>query len=260
MADINATVKQLRERTEYFNTYSLTTAEFIGLSSEIPTLAKNNKKGSDYRYESTAGLSGVVQSSVTEKLEADRMKWTVQYKTNLSSGGSSTDPYTSRTWSMNMSQMEYPIERFLLSSDAFLLQKWRNTDDDHKSRYQYFEAMSQGAGPQYGDLTGRALSAANKVMKGLEGVMRFYPQATRTSIYSTKHEFATRKNKLNHIDTEPGDEFGNTFGGLSVQWLKSGFDWTENSDTTWTLTESWQAAEKWDPDLYGPNAWKFDGQ
>ena len=160
---------------------------------------------------------------------------------------------------MNMSQMEYPIERFLLSSDQVLLQKWRNTDDEHKSKYQYFEAMS-GTGPQYGELTGRALSAANKVMKGLEGVLRFYPQATRTSIYSTKHEFAIRKNKLNHIDTEPGDEFGNTFGGLSVQWIKSGFDWTENNDTTWTLTESWQAAEKWDPDFYGPNAWKFDGQ
>jgi len=244
---INDTIKQLNERVEYFNTYTLTTTSFIGLSSVISGLAVENKKGATYD-------GGIVQSSVTEKIEADRAKWTVQYKTQLSGGGGESDPYTSQTWTMNMSQVEYPIEKFLSESDASEFQKWKNTDDEHKAKFQYFAAMSQGAGPQYGDLTGRALSAAQKTLNGLEAVLRFYPQATRTSNYKVKHTFSSRAGKLNHIDSTPGSQFD-----VSCSWLKTGFDWAQNNDTTWTLTETWMGAEKWDNELYGDNPWGFNG-
>lgn len=253
MAQINETVKQLGERIEYFPTYTLTTTSFIGSLSSITEKAKNNKKGG--KYESTDRT--VVESSVTEKMEADRLKWTVSYKTWLSSGGGGgDDPFISQTWSMNMTQYEFPLDRYLDPDNMAKYNSWKNMDEEHKKNFQYLELVSTGAGPQYDDLDGMALSCAKKYFAGIESVMKFYPQATRTSVYDSLHPFKTRAAALNHIDNSSvSAEFS-----LSCSWLKSGFDWTQNNDDTWVLTESWIGVPQnnpWDPQLYGDKQWAF---
>ena len=253
MAEINDTVKQLGERTEYLPQYTLTTTSFIGPESVLSGVVTTNKKGD--KYNSIANT--VIESSVTEKMEADRLRWNVSYKTWLSGGGGGgSDPYISQTWSMNMTQYEFPLDRYLDPDNSRKYNAWKNTDEEHKRNFQYLELVSPGAGPQYDDLSGMALSCAKKFYAGIESVMKFYPQATRTSVYDRLHEFKTRADALNHIDNSSvSAEFS-----LSCSWLKSGFDWTQNNDNTWVLTESWigiPADNPWDSELYGPNQWKF---
>jgi hypothetical protein len=254
MAEISATVKQLHERVDYYDTYKMTTATFIGPESQLSGVASSNKKGSKYQ-----GIADhIVQSSTTDKIEADRLKWTVTYKTVLSTGGGggggASDPYISRTWSMSMTQYEYPLYKYLNAEEAKLLKKWETTDDEHRGEFKYVSAFEEGTGNKlYGSLSGMPLSVATKMWNGVESVLRFYPQATRTSIYEDKQTFAYIYGNLNHIDDTPDDEFSE----LSCQWLKSGADWTENNDTTWTLTESWIGAPHWDSNLYGLGAWNF---
>ena len=252
MANIDDTIQQLGERIEYYPQYTMTTTSFIGPENQLSGVALANKKGSKYKNTQKT----TVESSITEKLEADRLRWNVSYKTWLSGGGGGgDDDYISRTWNMNMTQYEFPLDRYLDPDNAEKYNAWKNTDEEHKKAFQYLELVRPGAGPQYDDLSGMALSCAKKYYAGIEDVMKFYPQATRTSTYEEKKEFAERRNKLNHIDNTPENEFS-----LSCSWLKSGFDWTQNNDDTWVLTESWIGVpgnNPWDPQLYGDKQWEF---
>ena len=231
----------------------MTTTSFIGPENQLSGVAMSNKKGNKYN----SNENTVIESSVTEKMEADRLRWNLSYKTWLSGGGGGeSDPYISQTWSMNMTQYEFPLDRYLDPDNAEKYNAWKNTDEEHKKAFQYVELVSPGAGPQYANLDGMALSCAKKYFAGIESVMRFYPQATRTSVYDRLHKFKTRVEALNHIDNSSvSAEFG-----LSCSWLKSGFDWTQNNDDTWVLTESWIGVPQnnpWDSNLYGPSAWNF---
>ena len=253
MAEINETVKQLGEKVEFFPKYTMTTASFIGPVATLSGVALSNRKGD--KFQSTENT--IIESSSTEKIEADRMRWNVSYKTWLSSGGGGeSDPYTSQTWSMSMTQYEFSLDKYLDPDNAAKYNSWKNTDEEHKKAFKYLELVSPGAGPQYDDLDGMALSCAKKFFAGIESVIKFYPQATRTTVYDSLHNFKTRASALNHIDNSAvSAEFG-----LSCSWLKSQFDWTENSDTTWTLTESWigvPSDNPWDEQLYGKDAWNF---
>lgn len=251
MAEISDTVKQLGERVEYFPQYKMTTASFIGPESQLSAMAAANKKGD--KYDSIANT--VIQSSVTEKMEADRLRWNVSYKTWLSGGGGGggDDPYISRVWSMNMTQYEFPLDRYLDPENAEKYNAWKNTDLKQRKQWKYLLSTEKENGtPVYGDLSGMALSCAQKYFAGIESVMRFYPQATRTSIYEKQQEFEYIYGNLNHIDNTPSAVYK-----FDCEWLKSGADWTENSDTTWTLVESWIGAPHWDEELYGLGAWDF---
>ena len=246
----NEYIKQLGEKVEYFGTYNLTTVSFIGEDSAISGLADTNRKGNKYNEIDKS----VIQSSITEKIQSDQSKWTCTYKTYLSGSseiGSET-PFN-ETWQMSMTQYEYPLERYLSADEAFQFNSWKETDFKHRQNFEYFAGYSEGANtPIYEGLTGRALDVAKKNWNGVEAVLKFRPQITKTSTYSKKLKMTAEEKALNHIDNSLSSDWG--FDG---EWLKSGFDWTENADGTWTLTESWINAPKWDEDLYGVNAWEF---
>lgn len=241
--------KQIGERTEYFQKYLLTTVSFIGHVGILSARANENRVGSKYMGHGRQ----IVKSSVLETLQANQAKWTCSYKTYLSGGGQDDD-YENQTWQMSMTQYEYPLTKYLSADAAYEVASWRETDFTHRKEFKYLEKTSKEDGPVYAELSAyRAEDVAKKEWAGIESVLKFYPQATRTSIYSSKQTFSSRADALNHIDSTPDA----VFGDFSVEWLKTGFDWTQNQDGTWTLTETWIGAPSWDKDLYGSNAWSF---
>lgn len=240
-------IKQIGKKVEYLSGYTITTETYIGPDDEIATKASQNVVGGKYD-----GLSSNIRSSITEKIEADRSKWTVVYGKQASSGGGDNDDLIKQTWTMTMTQYEYPLEKYLSADEAGQVAAWEQTDIKHKKNFEFFVDMSQ-TGAVYQMLAGKALQVAKKKFAGIESVLKFYPQATCTSLYGKYSSFTDRANKLNHID----DSSLSSDFGLGVHWLKSGFDWTQNQDGTWTLTESWIGSPKWDEDLYGENAWSF---
>ena len=110
-----------------------------------------------------------------------------------------------------------------------------------------------------------------KMKRGVESVIRFYPVITRTRTYAEPPPDCL--DKVGFIDTPPtaaitGD---NTIdnkhpkgiaGKLAgYEWLKMQDDCDETSDGKWTRTESWWGIllsdGGWDTDFYGPNRWSM---
>lgn len=238
------------------------TESYIGTDNQISALAYSHKAGSTY-------LSGQVVNSRFEKLNADQSKWTVTYRIGTLSAvtpdpqdppDTNTIKVLRETWSSTMAQFSYPLEKYLTSTEAAQLKGWEDLPDmSMKADYVYPAAEGE-----YDSLTGRALAIAKLKWQGTNEVIKYYPQATRTTTYnnsiiSNTYDYKTRGAKLNHIDNTPSVVFkGDAF---AVSWLKVGFDWTQNSDGTWTLVESWLGAPTadggWNTNLYGPNQWEF---
>lgn len=109
-----------------------------------------------------------------------------------------------------------------------------------------------------------------KIMKGVDRVIRFYPQITRKRQYYAPP--ADLFHNLSYIDEPPPPTGEKTLSpdGLSTlisthQWLKVQDDCDEQQDHTWMRTESWIGIKytdepdnsPWDPDLYGQNRWQM---
>lgn len=239
--------KQVGARTEYFKGATRTTETYIGGIASLSAVASEHPKGSKYGESD----NNIVESSVLETMESDYGKWTVIFSDSKSGEGSDTP--IKEQWNMNMTQYEYPLEKYLNEDESSQLRKWKDTDEEHKKTWQYYNGKSLGAGAIYEYLNGKALEVAKKIYAGIENVMKFYPQANRVGLYDSKRTFSSRAEMLNKIDSTPDTQFDD----FDVKWLKSAFDWSENSDGTWTLTESWIGAPTWDENLYGDNAWVF---
>ena len=107
-----------------------------------------------------------------------------------------------------------------------------------------------------------------KIRKGYESVMRFYPVLTCTRTYSTFPPGCLEN--LSFIDTPrtPGANAKQPTG-LAVkvalyEWVKVQDDADEGTDGKWRRIESWMGIKKtdaadgahpWDADLYGPSRW-----
>lgn len=119
------------------------------------------------------------------------------------------------------------------------------------------------------ELTGASLALAEKIAKGVEAVIRFYPVVTRTRTYADCPPACLEK--VGFIDTPPAPSgTAKKPTGLSTavdahQWLKVRDDAQEQTDGKWTRTESWMGIAKtddpndspWDADLYGANRWSM---
>lgn len=122
------------------------------------------------------------------------------------------------------------------------------------------------------------LLVMDKIRRGIESVMRFYPMITRTRTYTAEPEVVYEN--LARINTPPvplhfADKDANTVGrkirvpkGLAAlvnngTWLKCQDDINEQPDRKWVRTESWMgiltwsARDAWDPDLYGTRPWSM---
>ena len=109
-----------------------------------------------------------------------------------------------------------------------------------------------------------------KIKKGVERVIRFYPQLTIKRQYYVPP--AGLFEKLSFIDTPPAPSGEKTLSPSGVatlindhQWLKVQDDCDEQQNGTWMRTESWIGILKsdqnqgtpWDTDLYGVNRWQM---
>lgn len=115
-------------------------------------------------------------------------------------------------------------------------------------------------------LNSQEIAIADKIRKGIESVIRFYPVLSCTSYWSRiPQKFMTN---LGFIDS-PAAPSANTVhapANLSTiisahSWLKVQDDVSETGDGKFQRVESWMGIPSsdsgtgWDPELYGPNRW-----
>lgn len=154
------------------------------------------------------------------------------------------------------------------------IEQWmKEPDGELASQFEYREA--DGGVRSLEDGTPGNVPLAQKIAKGIETVMRFYPQITRKRVYSVPPEDCLEN--MNTIDT-PSFTTNCPTGKLkkpknltadkiaSYTWLKIQDDEDEQSDGTWARIESWIGALTseggWDENLYGTtNRWSmpYDG-
>lgn len=142
------------------------------------------------------------------------------------------------------------------------LELWmKEADADLADAYQYHRTETETD-----TLNSQEQAIADKVRKGVESVIRFYPVLTCTSTWARVPR--TFMEGLGYAGT-PGapaaDETHAPSNLASVvaahHWLKCQDDVAETGDGRWQRTESWMGIPKadgaagWDADLYGENRW-----
>ena len=106
-----------------------------------------------------------------------------------------------------------------------------------------------------------------KIRQGVESVIRFYPQITCRRIYDKPPKEVMKHLGYINNPSSPGSDakYPRNLSSIiqSHQWLNIQDDAEENSDDTWTRTESWIGILKtdnpdsapWDANLYGESRW-----
>lgn len=148
------------------------------------------------------------------------------------------------------------------SARRVALELWmKETDADLADANQYHRTETETD-----TLNSQEQKIADKIRKGVESVIRFYPVLTCTSTWSRIPR--TFLKNLCYVDT-PGapnadetDAPSNLESVISAHhWLKVQDDVSETGDGKWQRAESWMGIPKtdgatgWDADLYGPNRW-----
>ena len=179
------------------------------------------------------------------------------------------------TWTLHAVRNDVSAMRYCGESAANPqradIEMWlKETDKTLSDGYQYNDDKGE-----IQDLSDASVALAEKLRRGVQSVMRFYPVLSRRRIYSSPPPGIL--DDLSYIDTPPTPT-ANTEGTCkfpaslttkldSYQWLKCQDDCDEQADGTWVRTESWMGILKaddptgnnspWDPDLYGASRWKF---
>lgn len=144
-----------------------------------------------------------------------------------------------------------------------MIEAWMKEPDGKLAKMHQFKT-SDG---EIEELTGASLALVQKIEKGIEAVIRFYPVVTRTRTYADCPPACLEN--IGFIDTPPAPAgTAKKPSGLATavnahQWLKVQDDAQEQTDGKWTRTESWMGIAKsdnpddspWDADLYGANRW-----
>lgn len=152
------------------------------------------------------------------------------------------------------------------------VERWmREPDPKLAAQFKYTDADGSVVDMNDEPLLRNTVPLVQKIMKGTERVIRFYPQLTRKRIYQDPP--ADTFQKLSYVDTPPTPSGEKTLApnGISTlignyEWLKVQDDCDEQADGKWARTESWigilksdayDGAHPWDPDLYGASRWKM---
>ena len=264
MSNALSTVQQMSETRDYLYQKTKVHVEFIGEDSAIETLASTQRKGTHYTGigGGSALSSSYIDSSRTEKIQADRTKWIVDYsiytpKGGGGGGGGEGGQYYTSTDSMTMVQYQFPLYKYLDQDEAAAVASWENLSDEdteHKKNFEY--RKENGSYEALSAVSEKAEKVAKKMFAGIEYVQKSYPQITHVEKFANRLTMTLRQDRLNHIDntTDVPDLIDD------YSWLKTQYDWQENDDSTWTLTEAWIGvpdSDPWDTDLYGLSAWSF---
>jgi hypothetical protein len=152
---------------------------------------------------------------------------------------------------VDMAQVEKPLyfNKKLFDSDsqefADEVETWRNSPQQRRRKYQIPAVGLTGeAAPDndahWSTLTGLSLKVAQKIMKGIEVWLAFYPVVTRTSTYKSRPS----PSNYGKIGAPPV-----TVPGTWV-WLKTADRIVQNAKKQYVRTEQWTASDAWDTDLY----------
>jgi len=104
-------------------------------------------------------------------------------------------------------------------------------------------------------LTGKTLTLAQKIMKGVTNYVIYAPVISRTTIHAIAPTMGAIGKKQKPTDLSGWTGFNNqplnpSWVGLAKEWLKTSEKSSSNMDGTFTLVEQWQGMDEVDPDLY----------
>lgn len=250
------------------------TADSIEQGNEIPTVANGNA------YTPAAALYGgyLAMSWTVRRGNGDTAVLSVACKkedsTTTSQSGTETTPFRT-VYSVKSVRNDVSVLAYCGTSasapNRAAVERWmRESDPNLASNFCYTDGAGGVVDMNDDPLLKCTPPLIKKMMKGVDRVIRFYPQITRKRQYYAPP--ADLFQKLSYIDTPPTPSGANTLApdGLSTlisthQWLKVQDDCDEQQDHTWTRTESWIGikltddpnSSPWDPDLYGPNRWQM---
>ena len=133
------------------------------------------------------------------------------------------------------------------------IEMWmKEADGDLAAAYQYRDRDGEVISLE--SLGPATVELAQKIARGIESVIRFYPVVTRRRTYSSP---PACMEKIGYIDTPPVGQAGISLSGHT--WLKIQDDCDQQPDRTWTRTEGWwgvlSSEGGWDQDLYGTSRW-----
>lgn len=145
----------------------------------------------------------------------------------------------------------------------------KETDPDALAQNSYHKPDGSSE-----NLTSAEVELVNKIKKGIDAVIRFYPVVTRKRTYSGVPPACLEN--LGYIDTPPyGSDVSDATRGKKPNgigdainrhvWLKVQDDCDETADRKYNRTEAWMGIPKsdnpdespWDEDLYGANRWSM---
>ena len=115
-------------------------------------------------------------------------------------------------------------------------------------------------------LNSQEIAIANKIRKGIDSVVRFYPVLTCTSTWARIP--STFLGKLGFRDTPGAPTADETHAPSNLSSIISSYDWLKVQDDVvetgggkWQRIESWMGIDgTWDDDLYGQNRWPMPVQ
>ncbi len=115
-------------------------------------------------------------------------------------------------------------------------------------------------------LNSQEIAIANKIRKGIDSVVRFYPVLTCTSTWSRIPSTFIQNLCYRNTPGAPAADETHAPSNLSsiisaYDWLKVQDDVEEAGDGKWKRVESWMGIDgTWDNDLYGSSRWPMPVQ
>ena len=177
-----------------------------------------------------------VSSSTLTPQKGGLGKLSITLVTSTPDAPEDPDPLT-ETVEVDMSQIEKPLLSHPSVPDggALNIELWRNEPDAAlKKAWSYME------GETLRELTEDEIVWAGKIAAGVESYLLFAPVVTLTGTYAS----APTALSVGSLGTPPISVSG-------YQYLKTGDHVAQNSDRSWTRTQKWTGADRWDADIYG---------
>lgn len=186
------------------------------------------------------------------------------------SGGGQQEPQPLKDlWSARTVRNDVSVMAYCGTGDNMpkreLVEAWMKEPDGELAKAHSFRKENG----EVVQLSGEAatIELIEKIEKGIESVVRFYPVVTRTRTYAGGVPACLEN--VGYIDTPPGpsatDPKKNGIAAVisTHQWLKVQDDAQEREGGCTDRIESWWGIAKtdqnqnepWDPDLYGKNRW-----
>lgn len=204
---------------------------------------------------STLGGYGVLKSYTIEQGEGDSATVTYFCETDTSKTEGTQETPDSTAWSLSQTRIELPIESMCGESPGqdpqlWFIERWRQEKDyDLYNAYKFMVKTTEYSLAT--DANAKTQTMARMIRAGVDYFVRFFPLVTRIEEYKKQ---PTLTPKLGAIDTPP------KWADKSGAWLKVQEDIT-SADGKWIKTESWQGADFYWTELYGPVAsrWPIGG-